>query len=179
MWNFDICVKHLALKQNFYSTPCRFTIHSRHFVSLLGKHWSDIPLTSCIWNSVWGWSGIQLVISWFWGRFSTMNTLRILFIVLFGTEFKRNKIFVHCSNNEILFSPRVANFNILFMSLANYQKHYKYPKGSVCAELLQLLLVISGNMELNPGSRTPKYPCGECNNAVAINSIVCDICNTW
>ena len=108
-----------------------------------------------------------------------MNTLRILFAVLFGIVFKRNQIFVHCSNNEILFSPRVANVTILFMSLANYHKHYKYPKGSVCTELLQLLLIISGNVELNPIPRTPKYPFGECGNAVAINSISCDICNTW
>ena len=62
------------------------------------------------------------------------------------------------------------------MSLANYYKHYKYPKGSVCTELL---LVISKNVELSPGPQTPKHPCGECGNAEAINSIACDICNTW
>ena len=49
----------------------------------------------------------------------------------------------------------------------------------MCTELLQLLLAISGNVELNPGPRTPKYPCGKCGKAVAINSIACDICNTW
>ena len=52
-------------------------------------------------------------------------------------------------------------------------------KGSVCTELLQLLLVISGNVELNPGPQAPEYPCVECGDAVAINSIACDICNTW
>ena len=84
-----------------------------------------------------------------------MNTLRILFVVFFGRVYKRDKIFVNFSNNEILFSPRVTDVNILFMSLANYHKHYKYPKGSMCTELLQLLLVISGNVKLNPGPRTP------------------------
>ena len=108
-----------------------------------------------------------------------MNIVKIIFVALFGIVFKRNQTFVHSSNNEILFPPTVANVSILFMSLANYHKHYKYPKGSVCTELLQLLLVISGNAELNPGTGTPKYTCGKCGNAVAINSIACDICNTW
>ena len=107
-----------------------------------------------------------------------MNTHRISFVVFFGIVFKRYQIFVNFSNNEILFSHRVTNVNILFMSLANYHKHYKYPKGSMCTELLQFLLVISGNVELNPGPRTHKYPCGECGKAVAITSIACDICNT-
>ena len=84
-----------------------------------------------------------------------MNTLRILFVVFFGQVYKRDKIFVNYSNNEILFSPRVTDVNILFMPLANYHKRYKYPKGSMCTELLQLLLVISGNVKLNPGPRTP------------------------
>ena len=65
------------------------------------------------------------------------------------------------------------------MLLANYHKQYKYPTGSVCTELLQLLLVISGNEELNLGLQTPKYPCGDCGKVVAINSIACDICNSW
>ena len=108
-----------------------------------------------------------------------MNTLTILFVIFFGIVFKRDQIFVNFSNNEILFSPRVTNVNVLFMSLANYHKHYKYPKRSMCAELLQLLLVISENVELNPGPRTTKYPCVECGKAVAINSTACDICNTW
>ena len=108
-----------------------------------------------------------------------MNTLRILFVAFFGIVFKRDQIFVNFSNKEVLFSPRVTNVNILFMPLANYDKHYKYPKGSLCTDLLHLLLVISGNVELNPGPRTPKYPCGECGKAVALNSIACDISNTW
>ena len=105
-----------------------------------------------------------------------MSTLRILFVVFFGIVFKRDQIFVNFSNNKILFSSRVTNVDILFMSLANYHKHYKYPKGSMCTELLQLLLVISGNVELTPGPCTPKYSCGECGKAVSINSIACD---TW
>ena len=93
--------------------------------------------------------------------------------------FKRNQIFVHCSNNEILFLPRVANVNILFMPLANYHKHCKYHRGSVWTELMQLLLDISGNEELNPWPQTPKYLYEECGNAVTINNIACNNYNTW
>ena len=103
-----------------------------------------------------------------------MNTLRILFFVLFSIMFKKNQIFLHCSNNEILFSSRVADVNILFMSHTNYHKHYNYPKGSVCTELKQLLQVISEKVEPNPGRRTPKYRCGDCGNVVTINSTICE-----
>ena len=65
------------------------------------------------------------------------------------------------------------------MSLAHYHKHYKYSKRSARTELMQFLLVISGNVELNLGLWIPKYLCGECGNAVTINSIACDICSTW
>ena len=51
----------------------------------------------------------------------------------------------------LLFSPRETNINILFMSLANNHTHHKYPKRSVCTGFRQLLLVISGNVELYIG----------------------------
>ena len=44
---------------------------------------------------------------------------------------------------------------------------------------MQLLLVISGNSELNPGPQNPRYPCGERENAVNINGIVSDTRNAW
>ena len=91
-----------------------------------------------------------------------MNTLRILFFVFFSIMFKKNQIFLHCSNNEILFSSRVADVNILFMSHTNYHKRYNYPKGSVCV------------LDVDPGRRTPKYRCGDCGNVVTINSTICE-----
>ena len=49
------------------------------------------------------------------------------------------------------------------------------------AILQQMLLIISGTVELNPGpSQKLKYPCGECQKAVSSGaSIACDLCNQW
>ena len=44
---------------------------------------------------------------------------------------------------------------------------------------MQLLLVISGNVELHLAPWTAKYSCGEWGNVLTINIAACDICNTW
>ena len=41
-------------------------------------------------------------------------------------------------------------------------------------------LLLGGQVEFNPGPRTPKYPCGECSKAVRWGkSIACDTCDRW
>ena len=44
-----------------------------------------------------------------------------------------------------------------------------------------LCLLLAGDIELNPGPRRPKYPCGICNKAVKQNdpSVLCDQCGLW
>ena len=46
-----------------------------------------------------------------------------------------------------------------------------------------LSLMLSGQVEVNPGPRPPKYPCGECGRAVTYSngggSIACDSCDRW
>ncbi|VDI67276.1 Hypothetical predicted protein [Mytilus galloprovincialis] len=44
-----------------------------------------------------------------------------------------------------------------------------------------MLLALSGDTELNPGPRTPKWPCGTCEKAVTWSqkAICCDTCNIW
>ena len=48
---------------------------------------------------------------------------------------------------------------------------------------LLLCLLLSGQVELNPGPRPPKYPCGDCGKAVVYGkgkgSIACDTCDRW
>ena len=53
----------------------------------------------------------------------------------------------------------------------------------LCA-LLSISLVLSGDIETNPGPKPPKFPCGHCNKAccnykVVMSSILCESCNTW
>ena len=50
--------------------------------------------------------------------------------------------------------------------------------------VILLLLLLAGDIETNPGPRTPKYPCGECKKACTSYkgsqaSILCDSCNSW
>ena len=43
------------------------------------------------------------------------------------------------------------------------------------------LLILSGDIELNPGPRSVRYPCKECGRACTSNpeSIQCDSCESW
>ena len=69
--------------------------------------------------------------------------------------------------------------------MSKLQKLYLQPNKSLngtCLLYISLLLVtMSNDIEFNPGSRAPKYPCGSCGAAVRINqnSIQCDYCNAW
>ena len=43
------------------------------------------------------------------------------------------------------------------------------------------LLLFMHDIELNPGPRSPKFPCGICHKAVRSNQcgVACDTCNIW
>ena len=48
------------------------------------------------------------------------------------------------------------------------------------SSIIQLLLILSGSVEINAGPRAPKFPCEECHKAVSIGpSITCDNCDQW
>jgi ribosomal protein S27AE len=46
---------------------------------------------------------------------------------------------------------------------------------------LLIKLLLSGQVELNPGSRSPRWPCGSCGKNVNWSSkaLECDTCKTW
>ena len=56
----------------------------------------------------------------------------------------------------------------------------QYPRKTQASSIIQLLLILSGSVEINPGPRAPKFPCEECHKAVSIGpSIACDNCDQW
>ena len=87
---------------------------------------------------------------------------------------------IHDSDNEILFSPNVSKNNDIFLSVCHYFRH---KKKLITKEpmIIQLLLLLSGSVKVNPGPPTRvKFPCGECRRAVkAEKSIACDKCLQW
>ena len=60
-----------------------------------------------------------------------------------------------CASN--LTTTEVAKF-----SVAQYLRCNKYLSKKQSAKLILTLLLIRGNVELNPGPTNIKYPCGEC-----------------
>ena len=57
--------------------------------------------------------------------------------------------------------------------------HYKSLNG---AYLLYIsLLLVTNDIEFNPGPKATKYPCGSCGAVVRNNqnSVQCDSCNAW
>ena len=64
-----------------------------------------------------------------------------------------------------------------FSVALRYNKNKMSPVKPLCSITIELLLMLSGQVEINPG---PKFPCGECGNAVHYGrSISCDNCYKW
>ena len=66
----------------------------------------------------------------------------------------------------------LSNYPITFITLTY-----------LCA-FLSISLVLSGDIEANPGPNSPQFSCGHCNKACsdhkgAMSSILCESCNTW
>ena len=54
------------------------------------------------------------------------------------------------------------------LAVSNYFKHHQYPRQTQSSSIIQLLLIFSGSVEINPGPRVPKFPCRESHKAVSI-----------
>ena len=68
----------------------------------------------------------------------------------------------------------------VFLSVALRFRHNPTPIRTTGATLIELLLILSGHVEMNPGTPT-KFPCGECSKAVrwGDQAMSCDSCNQW
>eukprot|EP00111_Clytia_hemisphaerica_P010503 TCONS_00030700-protein len=84
--------------------------------------------------------------------------------------------------NIILFNREITTNEYVIFSLSHYTKHHPYPHYKNSANMIQILLILSGSVEVNPGPRRTrvKFPCGECKKAITTNNaIACDECNKW
>ena len=80
----------------------------------------------------------------------------------------------------LLFASNLTTKEVIRFLVAQYLRHNKYPSNRQSAKLILTLLLVSGNVKLNPGPTNINYPCGECARAVKFGpSMACDQCNVW
>ena len=110
-----------------------------------------------------------------------MNLLHTIFILAVGLQFKYKPNFVlEQVKNTLLCTRNLTSVEITKFSIAQYNQHGRnYYRHT--AILQQLLLMLSGSVETNPGPARIKFPCGECRLPVKNNqnSINCDNCQQW
>ena len=110
--------------------------------------------------------------------------MQLVFIFLIGLQYGTESLEIANAPNSLLCCRELHDHELSSFSLAlNYQiDRNKIPKNH-CVALQQLLLVLSGSVEINPGPRLRKvkFPCGKCSKAVknTDKSIACDDCNLW
>ena len=114
-----------------------------------------------------------------------MHLCQIVFIALLGFQYRAESITIKNTKWSLLCCREISKNCYSKFSLAFHynerlrlgHKTFKRPYGC----LQQLLLIISGTVEINPGPINLKFPCGNCNGAVKKkdNSIACDSCNKW
>eukprot|EP00111_Clytia_hemisphaerica_P010869 TCONS_00031794-protein len=107
---------------------------------------------------------------------------RMLLIAMLSWQLTECQISLNQANSLLCCKILSKNEISLFSFAITYQENRYHPcKTKTSAILQQMLLIISGNVELNPGpSQKLKYPCGECQKAVSSGaSIACDLCNQW
>ena len=114
-----------------------------------------------------------------------MNNRWIQMVFVSLIEFLWDKIAnVYNASNSLLCCRELQDHELTTFSLAwNFQRNRnKLPKRHFVA-IQQLLLILSGTVEINPGPmrKKVKFPCGQCSKAVknTDNSIACDTCNLW
>jgi len=109
-----------------------------------------------------------------------MFTIKIIVVLLISIASSPSQLELpKQKSNQILFSKVPTKSSYIYYSICYYLKHHRSFQENQIARVIQLLLLISGSLELNPGPSV-RYPCGECNKSVLFGkAIACDTCNKW
>lgn len=108
-----------------------------------------------------------------------MYLWQAIFLTHIGIISRKSQAVIHDVNNEVCFDRVITANDYMMLAVPHYWKHHTYPHQGSKANIIQLLLILSGSIEINPG---PKFLCGEpnCGKSVrTIDSIACDQCNKW
>ena len=86
------------------------------------------------------------------------------------------------TGSDLLLANDLSINDEIFLSVSHIFRHQR-KLSTVQPHIIQLLLLLSGTVEMNPGPtrRAPKFPCGQCKRAAtnASRSIACDNCLQW
>ena len=107
-------------------------------------------------------------------------TGHFLFILLFGL------LVYNCTYPEDKTHPSFCSgsaFSILCPASVKKRSFplISKPQNVQNSTYLSLILILSGDIQLNPGPRTPKYPCGLCHKACKWTTpcVRCDTCKVY
>ena len=107
-----------------------------------------------------------------------MWVYRLILCTVVGIFLEEKKVPLQEEDPTLLCASNLTTKEVVRFSVAQYLRHNKYPTKKQRAKLILTLLLITGNVELNPAPTNIKYPCGECAGAVKFGpSVVCDKCN--
>ena len=99
-----------------------------------------------------------------------MHIYQLVFISILGLQFRNKSISIENTTSSLLCCCQLSKRCISKLSIAVYSTSRPIKRSYGC--LQQLLLIISGTAEINPGPTTKlKYPCGQCNHAVKNSEI--------
>jgi hypothetical protein len=85
------------------------------------------------------------------------------------------------SSDSYLWDYQTPTYEISRLLLMRLSDSYLWDYQTPTYEIIRLLLMRLSDFELNPGPRTPKYPCQICSKACrwGQRAIVCDNCDQW
>ena len=98
--------------------------------------------------------------------------------VLFHTHFT-----THVPHHQPPDSICLDGSNSIYLWISDFRPHQIYSRAVMLhtRQVVHPLLMLSGQVELNPGPYTPKFPCQICSKAVkwGQRALACDNCDQW